>query len=68
MNLYPSVPVTMRCSNANAVAAERDATLILAGQVAFEHDLLTLANEHNSAGTGGLRVASEYVEVVAVRA
>ena len=39
-----------------------------AGQVAFEHDLLALANELNSGGTGGLRVASEYVEVVAVRA
>ncbi|MEX2100289.1 MAG: class I SAM-dependent methyltransferase [Acidimicrobiia bacterium] len=39
-----------------------------AGQVAFEHDLLTLANEHNTSSTGGLRIPSEYLEVVAVKA
>jgi len=37
-----------------------------AGQVAFEHDLLTLANEHNTSQKGTLRIPSEYVEVVAV--
>ncbi len=36
--------------------------------LALEHDLLTLARTHNSSSTGTLRVASEYVEVVAVRA
>lgn len=44
------------------------AALDSAGQAAFEDELLTLANEHNSGGTGTLRIASEYVEVVAVKA
>ena len=36
------------------------------GQAAFEHDLLALANEHNTSTTGTLRIPSEYLEVVAV--
>lgn len=39
-----------------------------AGQLAFERDLLTLAKEHNTSDTGALRIPSEYLEVVAVRA
>jgi SAM-dependent methyltransferase len=38
------------------------------GQVAFEHDLLTLANEYNTSHTGVLRIESEYLEVVALKA
>jgi SAM-dependent methyltransferase len=38
------------------------------GQAAFEHDLLALAREHNTAGKRALRIESEYVEVVAVTA
>ncbi len=38
------------------------------GQVAFEHDLVALANEHNTSSTGTLRIPSEYLEVVAVKA
>jgi hypothetical protein len=37
------------------------------GQDAFAHDLLTLANEHNTASDGCLRVPSEYLEVVAIK-
>jgi SAM-dependent methyltransferase len=44
------------------------AALDAAGQAAFEHDLLALANEHNTTPTGGLRIPSEYLEVVAVKA
>jgi len=36
-------------------------------QRAFEDDLLTLANQHNTSSTGGFRVPSEYLEVVATR-
>ncbi len=39
-----------------------------AGQVAFAQDLLSLANEHNTSETGALRISSEYLEVVAVKA
>ena len=56
------------CEDAWHSMAGMIAALDGAGQVEFEHDLLTLANEHNAAGTGGLRFASEYAEVVAVRA
>jgi len=38
------------------------------GQAAFERDLLALANEHNTSTTGTLRIPSEYLEVVAVKA
>jgi hypothetical protein len=38
-----------------------------AAQAAFAHDLLTLANEHNTASTGTLRVPAAYLEVVAVK-
>jgi SAM-dependent methyltransferase len=34
----------------------------------FEPDLLALANAHNTSVTGGLRIPSEYLEVVAVKA
>jgi len=44
------------------------AALDAAGQSAFEHDLLALANEHNTAPMGALRIPSEYLEVVAVKA
>jgi ubiquinone/menaquinone biosynthesis C-methylase UbiE len=37
-------------------------------QAAFETDLLALANEHNTSTTGALRIPSEYLEVVAVKA
>jgi SAM-dependent methyltransferase len=43
------------------------AALDEAGQKAFERDLMALADEHNTA-TGTLRVPSEYLEVVAVKA
>ncbi len=39
-----------------------------AGRVALEADLLALANEWNTSSTGTLRVPSEYLEVVAVKA
>lgn len=39
-----------------------------AGRAALEGDLLALANEFNTSVTGTLRVPSEYVEVVAVKA
>jgi 2-polyprenyl-3-methyl-5-hydroxy-6-metoxy-1,4-benzoquinol methylase len=39
-----------------------------AGQTAFEHDLLALADAHNTSTTGALRIPSEYLEVVAVAA
>jgi SAM-dependent methyltransferase len=42
----------------NLDAAERSA---------FEHDLLTLAREHNTSITGALRIPSEYLEIVAVK-
>jgi SAM-dependent methyltransferase len=38
------------------------------GQRAFAQDLLNLANEHNTASDGSLRVPSEYLEVVAIKA
>jgi SAM-dependent methyltransferase len=38
------------------------------GQLAFEHDLLALAHEHNTSPNGALRVPSEYLEVVAIKA
>ena len=38
------------------------------GQAAFAADLLALANSHNTSITGTLRVPSEYLEVVAVKA
>jgi ubiquinone/menaquinone biosynthesis C-methylase UbiE len=37
-------------------------------QAAFASDLVALANEMNTATTGGLRVPSEYLEIVAVKA
>jgi SAM-dependent methyltransferase len=39
-----------------------------AGRAGLERDLLALANEHNTSPTGTLRVPSEYLEVVAVKA
>lgn len=36
-----------------------------AEQIAFEQELLALANEHNTSTTGALRIPSEYLEVVA---
>ena len=39
-----------------------------AARAAFEQDLLALAHEHNTSLTGTLRVPSDYVEVVAVKA
>ena len=44
------------------------AALDEAGQDAFARDLLALAGEHNTSTTGALRIPSEYLEVVAVRA
>ena len=38
------------------------------GRSALQHDLLTLANEHNSSGAGAIRIPAEYLEVVAVKA
>jgi ubiquinone/menaquinone biosynthesis C-methylase UbiE len=38
------------------------------GRAALEHDLLALAHVHNTSATGALRVPSEYLEVVAVKA
>jgi SAM-dependent methyltransferase len=38
------------------------------GQAAFERDLLALADAHNTSTTGTLRIPSEYLEVVAVKA
>ena len=38
------------------------------GRAAMQHDLLTLANEHNTSGAGAIRIPSEYLEVVAVKA
>ena len=38
------------------------------GHAAFAADLLALANSHNTSITGALRVPSEYLEVVAVKA
>jgi len=43
-------------------------SLDAAQQVLFDHELLALANEHNTSTTGTLRIPSEYVEVVAVKA
>jgi ubiquinone/menaquinone biosynthesis C-methylase UbiE len=43
------------------------AALDRAQQDAFEDDLLTLANQHNTSSRGGFRVPSEYLEVVATR-
>jgi hypothetical protein len=43
------------------------AVLEAAEQIAFEHDLLGLASEHNTSRTGALRIPSEYLEVVAVK-
>lgn len=40
------------------------AALDAEARVAFEHDLLALAHEHNSSRTGALRIESEYLEVV----
>lgn len=39
-----------------------------ATRVAFENELLALAHEHNTSTTGALRVPSEYLEVVGVKA
>jgi ubiquinone/menaquinone biosynthesis C-methylase UbiE len=39
-----------------------------AGQKAFASELLALANEHNTSKTGALRVPSEYLEIVVVKA
>jgi hypothetical protein len=44
------------------------AALDAAGQAAFERDLLALASSHNTSTTGTLRIPSEYLEVVAVKA
>jgi hypothetical protein len=44
------------------------ASLDAAGQDAFAADLLDLANSHNTSTTGALRVPSEYLEIVAVKA
>jgi ubiquinone/menaquinone biosynthesis C-methylase UbiE len=38
-----------------------------AGQAAFEHELVTLANDHNTSTTGALRIPSDYLEVVATK-
>jgi ubiquinone/menaquinone biosynthesis C-methylase UbiE len=43
-------------------------SLDAAGQDAFAGELLALANEHNTSTTGALRIPSEYLEIVAVRA
>jgi SAM-dependent methyltransferase len=43
-------------------------TLDDAGQKAFEQELLALADESNTSTTGALRIPSEYLEVVAVKA
>jgi SAM-dependent methyltransferase len=43
------------------------AALDVQAQVAFEHDLLALANEHNTGGTHALRIPSTYAEIVAVK-
>jgi ubiquinone/menaquinone biosynthesis C-methylase UbiE len=37
-------------------------------QARFEQELLTLANEHNTSITGALRIPSDYLEVVAIKA
>jgi SAM-dependent methyltransferase len=37
-------------------------------QAAFEHDLVALADQHNTSSNGTLRVASEYLEIVATKA
>jgi SAM-dependent methyltransferase len=42
--------------------------LAAAEQVAFEHDLLALANQHNTSNNGALRIPSDYLEVVAITA
>ena len=39
-----------------------------AGQTAFASELLALANEHNTSTDGTLRIPSEYLEIVAVKA
>lgn len=44
------------------------AALDSADQAAFARDLLALASEHNASATGGLRIPSEYLEVVVTRA
>jgi hypothetical protein len=44
------------------------AALAPAEQIALERDLLALADAHNTSTTGALRVPSEYLEVVAVKA
>jgi SAM-dependent methyltransferase len=43
------------------------AALEAAEQTALEHDLVALAREHNTSTTGGLRVPSDYLEIVAVK-
>ena len=43
------------------------AALDVQAQAAFEHDLLALANGHNTGGPNAWRVPSEYAEVVAVK-
>jgi SAM-dependent methyltransferase len=43
-------------------------TLDDAARAALERDLLNLANDHNTSSTGTLRVPSDYLEVVAVKA
>ena len=37
------------------------------GQTALEHDLLALASVHNTSRSGGLRIPSDYLEVIATR-
>ena len=37
-------------------------------QAAFEAELVALGNQHNTSSTGGFRVPSDYLEVVAVKA
>jgi SAM-dependent methyltransferase len=44
------------------------ATLDEEGRTSLEHKLLVLANESNTSTTGTLRIPSEYLEVVAVKA
>ena len=44
------------------------AALAPAEQIALERDLLALADAHNTSTTGALRVPSEYLEVIAVKA
>ncbi len=48
----------------------RDAFAALddAGRTALEHDLLALAHAHNTSGPDALRIPSEYLEVVVVKA